>query len=78
MTRSEAIIKINYHIKNPNDLLCCLEKLGLIKFDEEKQIDSPSSIIADHIRGSIPQPLIKADSIVNALYRAGYKIVNTN
>ncbi len=78
MTRSEAIIKINYHIKNPNDLLCCLEKLGLIKFDEEKQIDSPSLIIRSQLIDLVNMPMQKADSIVNALYRAGYKIVNTN
>lgn len=76
MTRNEAITKISVYRLNINtdDFLAALEALGLIKFDEE-MIESPSSIIADHIRGNIPQPLIKADKIICALMAAGYQII---
>ena len=59
----------------------CLEALGLIKFEEEKIIDSPSRVIKDTIianwQGYFHLSDVEdvADKIVNALMNASYKIV---
>lgn len=54
-----------------------LEALGLIKFDEEKDIRSPSSIIADVFIKTKPTTIQSyefADKCIETLVRAGYKM----
>ena len=77
MTRAEAINKLNSIDGNEGNhvLLKKLEVLGLIKFEEEKIIDSPSMVIRDNLVDLVNLPMQKADQLINALMKAGYKIV---
>lgn len=80
MTRNEAlkIVKDNFEpmLNTAEEFISTLEALGLIKFDEEKQIDSPQMIIRNNLAvdGHYFQPMNKAFNIVDALYLAGYII----
>jgi len=80
MTRNEAEEIINRygydvnsdrHFTHVNQIVTVFEKLGLIKFDEEKQIKSPSLVIRDVYPG---MGITGSDKIINALMAAGYII----
>lgn len=83
MTRNEAIHKMKEIFRsdvedskrNIDDFVDGLEALGLIKFDEIKPIDSPSMVIKKQMEGYFHNPMAMADQCINALMRAGYRIV---
>lgn len=77
MTRNEALNKVVHSstVGSAEAFISTLEALGLIKFDEEKIIDSPSMVIRSKLIDHVLQPMQAADRIVNALYAAGYKII---
>lgn len=81
MTKEQAKLKIvelfgsEWTRRQCIDFVDGLEVLGLVKFDEEKPVDSPSMVIKKQLEHAVNAPMFKADEIVNALMRAGYKIV---
>lgn len=85
MTRNEAKDRVflpkwlepKYYLDYKETFISTLENLGLIKLDEEI-IFNPSIIIKDELNNEFDNPvsyIVRADRIVNALYKAGYKIV---
>lgn len=76
MTRNEAkkIIE-NINESGPLFILDAVEALGLIKFDEEKKVPSPASIIALEIGDFTTIPHALSDKIIDALLKYGYKVI---